>query len=359
MLSEVEASKVKSQNFNKLRGATKFSIGANSSYAVNVLRWIHGKKTSIRNALGDQKIFVATSAIFIVLLVVFPEKASASELSLTISPPIATHSLNPGETTQGVIKLTNNTPAAISFEAVLNDFIVEDSKGTPVMLDPNTFSSRFSASLWITLDSSTFTLEEKQTQEVFYTINVPSSARPGGHYASILFSPIREDSQEQNRALVETQVGALISISVKGHISEHSQITKLSANAFQEYGPINLFATIKNFGDLHIRPVGKITVSDLFGRNIDFVKIEKVSIFPEASRDYEATLGTRFMVGRFKANLSASYGINNDLPLEATLYFWIFPWKIALVVMLAIITIILAIIYFRRRYSNLNKNQEA
>ena len=321
------------------------------------------------------KIFILFAICYLLFAI---DKADASALSLTISPPTATYTMNPGETTQGVIKLINNTPSVISFQARLNDFIVEDSKGTPIMLSPDTFSSRFSASSWITLESETLTVDSRQTQEVFYTINVPAYARPGGHYASILFSPAspdarfdesrraslggpkKEASQEQNRTLVEAQVGTLISISVKGAISEHSQITKFSANAFQEYGHINLFATIRNFGDLHIQPVGKITVSDLFGKTIQVVRLEKVNIFPEASRDYEVTLGTRFMVGRFKAKLSAVYGENNDLPLSATLYFWVFPWKIALVVMLAVIAAILAIIYFRRRYSSSsNKNQES
>ena len=47
------------------------------------------------------------------------------------------------------------------------------------------------------------------------------------------------------------------------------------------------------------------------------------------------------MIGPYKAVLMASYGVNNNLPLTATVYFWVFPWRIALVITLAIIAIIL------------------
>jgi membrane protein implicated in regulation of membrane protease activity len=55
------------------------------------------------------------------------------------------------------------------------------------------------------------------------------------------------------------------------------------------------------------------------------------------------------MIGRYQAVLMGTYGVNNNLPLVASVYFWVFPWRIALVIVLAVIAIILAALYLRKR----------
>jgi membrane protein implicated in regulation of membrane protease activity len=74
------------------------------------------------------------------------------------------------------------------------------------------------------------------------------------------------------------------------------------------------------------------------------------NIFPGAARDFENTFGAQtFMFGRYKAVLLASYGVNDNLPLTATLYFWVIPWRLILVIILIAIAVILGTIYFKKR----------
>ena len=65
-----------------------------------------------------------------------------------------------------------------------------------------------------------------------------------------------------------------------------------------------------------------------------------------------------FMLGRYKASLVASYGQNNNLPLTATFYFWVFPWRLAIVITLIIIAVILGVMYWRRRKKQGHKGSE-
>jgi membrane protein implicated in regulation of membrane protease activity len=55
------------------------------------------------------------------------------------------------------------------------------------------------------------------------------------------------------------------------------------------------------------------------------------------------------MIGRYKAVLMGSYGVNNNLPLVASAYFWVFPWRMAIVVVLTVIALILVTLYLRKR----------
>ena len=124
-------------------------------------------------------------------------------------------------------------------------------------------------------------------------------------------------------------------------------MSKFFANPFQEYGPVKILTQIKNLGDLHISPKATISVSGLFynqRKNLD-----THNIFPEAARDFETTLGQTFMIGRYRAVLIGSYGVNNNLPLVASVYFWVFPWRITLVIVFAIIALILTVLYLRKR----------
>ena len=85
----------------------------------------------------------------------------------------------------------------------------------------------------------------------------------------------------------------------------------------------------------------------MLGRK-SILPLKENNVFPQAARDYENQFGTGLMIGRFKAELLASYGVKNNLPLSATVYFWIFPWKIALVITLIIIALILGFKYYKK-----------
>jgi hypothetical protein len=109
-------------------------------------------------------------------------------------------------------------------------------------------------------------------------------------------------------------------------------------------------------GDLHITPKGTLTVSGLFfNKSEDF---PTHNIFPETSRDFENTIGKTLMIGRYKAVLLASYGVNNNLPLTSTLYFFVFPWRIALIIVLLVIAVILGRKYYQKRKKEQHKNKE-
>ncbi|MDO8620894.1 MAG: hypothetical protein Q7R31_01295 [Candidatus Levybacteria bacterium] len=300
------------------------------------------------------KIKIGLLVVFVYLFIgLLSPKATAQEdiRTMTIVPPTVEQSLDPGGKAEGTMKVINDSNSPLSFTVSVNDFIVEDAKGTPNLLAPNTLSKKFSASSWIGVTPSSFIVPPHDKQVLNYYIQVPSYARPGGHYASVVFTPTNNIGIQGTGASVETKVGTLFYISVSGTINEYAMITKFLTNSFQEYGPVSIATTIKNFGDLHIKPAGQITIYDMFGRKIESSTFPKFNIFPLASRDYQNSIGAKIMIGRFRANILTSYGQNNNLPLIANVYFWVFPWKIALIIILAIIAIILGTKYWKKKSS--------
>jgi hypothetical protein len=278
-------------------------------------------------------------------------KANAQGLQtqvFTVTPPTVSVSGDPGHYTEGTMGVINDSDAPLVFKAEMKDFIVQDNSGTPEILPANTLMKTYSGAAWMGVSPEVFTIQPKSRQNLNYFIQIPGDARPGGHYAAVVFTPVpQEDQAENTGSIVNGQIGTLFSIAVNGPIVEKAAVAKFFANGFQEYGPVNILTQVKNSGDLHIRPQGYITVSDMLGRKT-IVPLKENNIFPQAARDYENQFGSNLMIGRYKADLLASYGVANNLPLTATVYFWVFPWKIVVVVILIIIALILGGKYYRK-----------
>ena len=287
------------------------------------------------------------------LFVLTKTNAQESTRTITVTPPTVSVTGNPGYKTEGTMGVINDSDAPITFRAEMHDFIVQDTSGTPQILPPNTFMKTFSAAAWMGVSPQTFTILPKKRQNLNYFIQIPITARPGGHYAAVVFVPVDQNTAQNSGAIVSGQVGTLFSIAVNGKINENATVTKFTANGLQEYGPVNILSQIKNNGDLHIRPQGNLTVSDLLGRKT-VLPLKENNIFPGAARDYSNEFGSGLMLGRFKVELLASYGVNNNLPLMTTIYFWVFPWKVTVILVLVIVALVLGAMYFKKR-KNLKK----
>ena len=98
----------------------------------------------------------------------------------------------------------------------------------------------------------------------------------------------------------------------------------------------------------------------MFGRRVQISALQGDNIFPGGvTRDYQNQVGSKIMIGPYTARLLASYGVNNNLPLAATVSFWVFPWRITVLIILIIIAIILGAMYIRKREKmKTNKEKE-
>ena len=301
--------------------------------------------------LPKYKILVTAAGMAIlVLLLSFVKTANAQEMmrSITINPTVA-HALNPGQNAEGTINLINNGASPLTFSVDLRDFIIVDKNGTPNLLPPDSLNQKYSASAWIGITPDSFTVGAHQKQEIHYYIQVPPDARPGGHYAAVVYTPTVPKGGLVTGTTVTTQVGTLFYITVNGPVKEQASVTKFFTDLLHEYGPVNILTEITNYGDLHIKPIGTVTVSNMLGKK-EVQNIGEGNIFPGgAARDYNNLFGGKFMIGRYEASLVASYGKDNNLPLVASFTFWVFPWKITILLILIVVAIILGIRYQKTR----------
>jgi hypothetical protein len=271
--------------------------------------------------------------------------AAQSSLPLIVSPARQQIIVNPGEEASFTVKFYNESETPLSGIVKIADFIVQNTDGSPRIIDDASQASpKFAASSWVNMPYDRMTILGNDMVTVQANLVVPQDARPGGRYIALYFEPSVGVAQavgnESGAQGVAPRIASLLYIRVAGTINESAIITNLFAPSFSEYGPVTVSSEILNRGDYHIRPRGILSLTDPFGSTIEQTPLEEVNIFPDAARTYENKLGTKWMMGRYKITLVASYGEKGQA-LERSIYFWVFPWKIAAMIALALIILVL------------------
>lgn len=271
-----------------------------------------------------------------------PAPSAIPEVSMVVSPPRYDITLNPGETTQKTVKITNNSPTKeLILKAFVIDFIVQDDQGTPVKVTEKA-SGRFLASPWFTLERNEIVIKPGQQETLSVIVAAPQNALAGGHYAGVFFEPVESRGQKATVSYTAAQVGALFAVTINGDIKYDALIkdfkTKLN---FYEYGPVEFEATIENQSDTHIRPQTSISIYDMLGRKMTDLPLEEVNIFPFTSRTLSSNWDQIWGLGRYRATFSMVYA--SGLTAERTLFFWIMPWKI--IAAIAILFAVLIVLY--------------
>lgn len=314
------------------------------------------------------KTYLLKTSIFIFLLSTFglfglSTFAMAQSSGLSAIPPRlggdANESLilNPGQNVARTIKVRNESDQEKLITIEVHDIIVNDDFGTPVILDDSqSKNNRWSAASWIQVSPSQYKLKPGETKSLQVMFLVPEDALPGGHYAGI-FHTFKDQTVTNNNGSVSginSKVGTLVYITIPGPVKEDARVTTFSAPQFSEYGPIDFKTTVINFSDIHITPAGAIKITNWLGGKTADLALPATNIFPGTSRNYQLQLPNKWLFGRYQAELVSSYGTTGQV-LIATLFFWVIPWRL-LILLGIIIILILLIIYLNKKKNELKSS---
>lgn len=283
-------------------------------------------------------------------------------IPLVVAPARQALSSDAGKTASFSLRYYNTSPTPLSGNFNVADFIVSDKEGTPNFLEgPTAISERYSAAKWVSLNTSKATIAGGGMVTVNGTVKIPVNANPGGKYFAIFFEPdayTPSETEGKDVSSVTMRVAGLVYLKVNGAISENASVIRFTSPGFSEYGPVTITTEIKNNGDYHITPVGQIVVKNMLGKQITLADLPEVNVFPDASRISTVDVGKKWMLGKYTATLNASYG-EGAKALASTLVFWVFPWKLATIIILGIIIIILIIVILTNKVTKKQKKLEA
>jgi hypothetical protein len=248
---------------------------------------------------------------------------AATAATISVSPPRFELYGNPGDVLNEKIKINNPTDADITYQVELENFTAQGDEGNVDFYDPQSNES-YSLAKWITVEPTRLTVPAGQERILNYTIRIPRSGEPGGHYASVLVKLAGGDVAGGG-ASVQSRVGTLILLRVSGDVNEALQLENFRTdNSYYQAGPVTFNLRTKNSGNVHVAPTGTIVVTNLFGRKVKEIQLNQANVLPGASRQVKTTWEDKRLVGRYTATLVAKYG-QKDQNITASTTFIVLP----------------------------------
>lgn len=309
--------------------------------------------------------FKSVSVVFFLIALFFfasPSLAQTPGEGIMVSPVRFEELVQPGETVNRTVKVTNDSPTPKKLYAYLRDFTAEGEEGRARLIVPGTEQGSFLSS-WIQITNEGIDFAAREQKDFNFTIKVPKEAGPGGYYGAIIFGTKAPDVKGEGSAIaISQQTGSLVLLQIAGEVDETANIRDFATDKAVYNNPfsVNFTTRIENQGNVHIKPHGTIEISNLLGRKIGEVRFNDkgANILPKSIRKFSDLWQGNFGLGRYKAVLALSYGTaataggQGKQSLYYATYFWILPWKILALFGLGLVCLIAAIYAFLKMYKN-------
>lgn len=282
--------------------------------------------------------------------------------ALEIAPPVLNLRGDPGASVRGTINLRDVSPNALVVTNEINDFTAQGEEGIPKLLLDEGESSPYSMKTWFR-PIGQLTLKPKEIREMPFTIDIPASAAPGGYYAVIRFSASAPDIDSSGVSLAAS-IGALVFLRVNGDAQEKLSVVGFNTvtkdnkpRSLFEGTPINFAVRVKNEGNVHEQPAGRIMITDMFGKTTAGINVNLPprNVLPGSIRRFETPLdktviGNKMLFGRYTAELTLTYGTNKQTITKKT-SFWVIPYTLIVGVIVALVALFFIFRTMIKRYN--------
>ncbi len=290
-----------------------------------------------------------------------------SSKALTVSPVTLELSGDPGQTVDSKMTLTNETTAPQTYKQSISQVSAAQETGDPI------FTSGGEVTNWVKVSKDSVALQPGESATVDFSVDIPQTANPGGHFVAVLWSP-QNDNSEKGDVSISAKVGALVFITVNGQITESGNLIEFGLNGGRKtmsHLPAVLFYRFQNSGNDRLVPQGNVVVKNWFGHTRATIDANKTdgSVLPGNIRRFNVVWNSKgakadehvnffgavgreltdFSFGRYTATLTANYGTQGQEAGD-TASFFIFPWHLMLVV-LVLLLILIYIIWIAKKGS--------
>lgn len=176
----------------------------------------------------------------------------------------------------------------------------------------NWFQKEIPPEKWINFETKEFKLEPEQVKELKFTITVPEGA--AGEFAAMIFFNMLEEGE-----MIGSGFGVPIYVMVKGSEIVDAEIIELKVES-NLGGGINGYVTIKNNGNVHIRPRTSVQILDNEGKAVISLEVPyslPVQAGKQRKYDFEQKY-IRLSPGKYKILAQSEYGTlyNLDKKIE-------------------------------------------
>lgn len=276
--------------------------------------------------------------------------------SFTISPLVIDTSAEARDIISKKISITNTGTQPVTIYPTVNNIEMSEG-GTIQEFIPQVMSDQQrSLASWIEIKRGGIDLPMGATKTVDLTIRMHPSPAPGVYHAFVGFGHGENSDEAKRRVEQGLAPGTVITVTVEDKKQEVLKLARFIIDRVVTK-PDNRAAayTIKNPGDTPLTPKGDILIYDGKGSEVAALRIneEGSTIAPGEEKEFQATVPTQGLFGKYKAFLSVEYGSGQLASLQDTAFFYVLPLKMALIIFGAMLVVfVLIALLIHRKYFN-------
>ncbi|MSU74908.1 MAG: hypothetical protein EXS55_00100 [Candidatus Magasanikbacteria bacterium] len=310
-----------------------------------------------------------SSAIFFLIAMSF-FLGSKSAKALTISPARLELTGDPGSVISSELLLMNDQKESKRFYSSAENFEAQGEGGVP-----NFVAGTEGLSTWVNT-SGEITLAPGEQRKVPFTITIPASAEPGGHFAAIFWSTTPSQGQGGQLA-VGAKIGTLVLLRVSGDVKEEAglvEFTSLNNQRWFDSVPVTFVFRLRNGGGDRLKPAGTITITSMLGQKVAELSANPAenNVLPASIRRFEVVWPqefagnlnrpagywqtvkhqwNHFAFGLYTAKLDLKWGVESVEQMMATQRVLLVPWQLLTLCVLIIALILIGGRVGIRRYN--------
>lgn len=289
------------------------------------------------------RFLLSFSFVLLSLFYFYPYTFAQDSAGISLTPTTIEEMANPGDVLDRILTVTNEGLEVKEYFIYTRDIKGVETGGVPVFAEENAEKTGYEMTEWVTLPFDRITVNPNQTIEIPITISVPPDATPGSHFGGIFVSA-QAPRLRVTGAGVGYEVATILSIRISGQVIDTARIRSFSSEKLI-YGSkqVNFSAKIENLGNILIRPRGPATItSALTGTSeILLVNDSLAGVFPGSSRTFDFAWNSEGLgFGKYEVVLALGYdGDGGQKTIDASVFFWVFPFNIMLGVLLGFLGI--------------------
>jgi len=311
----------------------------------------------MRGVLKRLAVLVLVGAVLASLGEAFVAAQNAPGNGFRISPVRSEFTIEKGATETLVVTVENPTGGPITARGVVNNFIAsEKENGEPrLILEDNAPQPRNNFKKLIGPIPDT-PLAPRQKKDIQVSINIPKDAESGGYYGAIRFLPV--NSQDDGNVALTASVGTIVLVKVPGNLTERLSLESLGAaqngksKSFLTSGDVDVAVRLKNIGNIHVQPFGKVQVKNMFGKVVKEYELNandpRANILPDSVRRFDDPIAKPkpMWFGRYSITANIGYSQGSGDLISAKASFWYLPTWFLIFLFVLILAIVGAVFWF-------------
>jgi P pilus assembly chaperone PapD len=296
---------------------------------------------------------IAAISLLLVLLLSPFSSPTLAQGGIKVSPAKIDLVIGKGQTAEEVISVENQGDRLARIRVYAMDFSI-DKESDFAFNEPGHES--YSCARWLTIDEAEFDLNPGESKGVKVTVSVPTEVEPGGHYAALFFETAPLEAPPGVSVTIAGRIPSLFYLTIPGiteaDVFSDAEIASLLLPGWVEKGSVEMGVVVRNTGNVHLTIAAKAYFSGFRGEKIGELDLGQMVILPRSERIMKGSWEKTPLFSKVKASVVIGYFDQQGelVNKTKTADFWVIPWKLVLIIVVALGLLILLIWRLRKRY---------